>query len=333
MERNEQMNSTIEALAVHDDVDPEIRRFIAALNHGYGQFSDFDALPLPARRMAAETVRERWRTGGPTMARTLETTIAGCRARIHYPLGQEGAAATPLPAMLYIHGGGWTMFSIDTHDRLMREYAARAGIVVVGIDYSLSPEARYPVALDELVAAFLAVRQDATAHGIDPDAIAIGGDSAGANLSVATCLRLRAARAPLPRAMLLNYGAFDPAATASYVRFDGPAYMLTVAEMDRFWANYVADAARLGDPLVAVLRADLTGLPPAFMAIAECDILADANHAMAMRLREAGVRVDARSYPGATHSFLEAVSISTLADKALDDAALWLDGALRGGAR
>ncbi len=321
-EQDQGMISTIEAMAEHDDVDPEIRSFIAALNHGYGQFSDFDALPLPERRAAAETVRERWRAGGPVMAETSETIIAGCRARVHYPHAPAGAA--PLPALLYIHGGGWTMFSIDTHDRLMREYAARAGIVVIGIDYSLSPEARYPVALNEVVAAFRALRRDAATLGIDPAAIAIGGDSAGANLSVAACLALRAADDVLPAAMLLNYGAFDPAETASYARFDGPAYMLTIAEMDRFWGNYVADPAARADPLVAPLQADLTGLPTAFLAIAECDILADANLTMAARLQAAGVAVEAQFYRGATHSFLEAVSVSSLADRALDDAARWL---------
>lgn len=320
------MNSTIEAMAEQDDVDPEIRGFIAALNHGYGQFSDFDTLPLPERRAAAETVREPWRAGGPVMAETRETVIAGCRARLHRPV-MAAETASP-PALLYIHGGGWTMFSIDTHDRLMREYAARAGIVVIGIDYSLSPEAKYPVALNEVANAFRALRRDAAALDIDPGAIAIGGDSAGANLSVAACLTLRSANEPLPAAMLLNYGAFDPAETPSYAQFDGPAYMLTIAEMDRFWANYVSDPEVLADPLVAPLNADLSGLPPTFLAIAECDILADANLAMAARLKAAGVAVEAQFYRGATHSFLEAVSISSLADRALGDAARWLSARL-----
>ena len=320
------MTSTIEAMAEQDDVDPEIRGFIAALNHGYGQFSDFDALPLPERRAAAETVRERWRAGGPVMAETTETVIAGCRARLHRP--HMEARTAPPPALLYIHGGGWTMFSIETHDRLMREYAVRAGIVVIGIDYSLSPEAKYPVALNEVVNAFRALRRDAATFGIDRAAIAIGGDSAGANLSVAACLALRAANEPLPVAMLLNYGAFDPAATPSYARFDGPAYMLTISEMNRFWDNYTADSAALTDPLVAPLKADLAGLPATFLAIAECDILADANLAMAARLTAAGVAVEAQVYRGATHSFLEAMSIAALADRALDDAAHWLSARL-----
>jgi acetyl esterase len=324
------MDATTEALAEHDDVDPEIRGFVVALNHGYGQFSDFDALPLPERRAAAETVRERWRAGGPVMADTRETIIAGCRARLHYPSAPGTAGSAALPAMLYIHGGGWTMFSIDTHDRLMREYAARAGIVVIGIDYSLSPEAKYPAALNEVVEAFRTLRRDAALYGLDGDALAIGGDSAGANLSVAACLRLRDGAEPMPRAMLLNYGAFDPAETPSYARYDGPAYMLTVPEMARFWMNYVADPEALNDPLVAPAKADLGGLPPAFMAVAECDILADANRAMASRLEASGVAVEMRTYSGATHSFLEAVSVSGLADRAFDDAARWLASRLQG---
>lgn len=323
------MTTTIEALAAQDDVDPEIRQFVIALNHGYGQFSEFAALPLPERRAAAEVVREQWRTGGPAMAQTRETEIAGCRVRLHYPVETD----TPLPAMLYVHGGGWTMFSIDTHDRLMREYAARAGIVVAGIDYSLSPEARFPVALDEVVEALRILRRDAAGYGIDPRALAIGGDSAGANLSVAASLKLRSAGDALPAAMLLNYGAFDPAATASYPRYDGPAYMLTIEEMDRFWADYAGSAAVLAEPMVSLSGADLTGLPPAFLAIAECDILAETNRVMAERLAAAGNMVEAKVYAGATHSFLEAVSVSTLAQRAFDDAARWLSDRLRGPAR
>lgn len=318
------MASTVDALAAHDDVDPEIRQFVIALNHGYGQFSDFDALPLPERRAAAEAVRHQWRLGGPEMADTRELTIAGCRVRFYRPVASD----EPLPALLYVHGGGWTMFSIDTHDRLMREYAGRTGVTVVGVDYSLSPEAKFPVALDEVLAVLRWLREHGRDHGIDPDRIAIGGDSAGANLSVSASLRLRAAGEPLPAAMLLNYGAFDPREVPTYVQYDGPAYMLTVEEMNRFWADYTMGSDSLADPFVAPLRADLTGLTPAFLAIAECDILADTNRVMADRLSAAGVAVETRVYQGATHSFLEAVSISALADRAFAEASDWLSAQL-----
>lgn len=300
-----------------DMVDSDIRRFIdavAAAYSGHGTPSGIDQ-----RRQIAEEVRRPWRTGGPIMAETREMHMGSVRLRLHRPVADER-----LPVMLYVHGGGWVLFSIDSHDRLMREYAARAGIAVIGIDYSRAPESKFPVALEECAAALDWIAEQADALNLDASNMLIGGDSAGANLSVATCLLRRDGQRPLPRAMILNYGAFAPERTASYARFGDGSYSLECDEMDAFWADYVASDAQLADPLVAPMRADLTGLPPAFVAIAECDILADCNHAFAARLRDAGVAVRAETYRGATHSFLEAVSIAPLAERAFDDQAAWV---------
>lgn len=301
-----------------DDIDPDIRLFAEQLNRGYEQISDFAAMPLPERRAAVEAVRARWRLGGPKMQRISDLDVSGIPLRLHIP--DDG----PLPAMLYIHGGGWTMFSIETHDRLMREYAGRAGIIVAGIEYSLSPEAKFPTALEEIVSAVDWIRKEGESHGIDTTRLAIGGDSAGANLAVAANLKLREQGKPLLDAMLLNYGAFGPAPMPSYERYDGPTYTLTVDEMRQFWENYTRDASDFANPLVAPIEADLADLPPTFLAIAECDILADGNRAMAERLAMAGVPTEAHVYHGATHSFLEAVSIASLAERALDESAQWL---------
>jgi acetyl esterase len=197
------------------------------------------------------------------------------------------------------------------------------------LDYSLSPEAKFPQAIDELLSVVAWLREDGAALGLDTGRVAIGGDSAGANLSVATNLRLREAGQPGLAGMLLNYGVFDHAPTPSYERYDGPRYMLTVEEMERFWQNYLRCEAERPLPLASPLRADLSGLPPAFMAIAQCDILADANREMAKKLEAAGVPVEAVVYEGATHSFLEAVSIAPLADRGLADASAWLQGVLK----
>ena len=300
-------------------LDPDIRRFVTAVQRGYQQYADFDALPLSERRQAAEQVRAPWRAGGPRMWRSVNTAIDGVRARLHIPV-----EASTLGGMLYLHGGGWTMFSIDTHDRLMREYAQRSGAVVVGIDYSLSPEAKFPIALNEVLAAIGWLRRQGAVYGIDPTRLAIGGDSAGANLSVAAALRLRDREEPALQAMLLNYGAFSPEPSASYQRYGGPHYMLTVEEMQSFWSNYTSEPAQLHDPLVAPYRADLRGLPPAFLCIAACDILADSNRAMARRFAAAQVPCEVHVYQGATHSFLEAVSIASLAERAIEEGARWL---------
>lgn len=308
------------------DIDADIARFNRAICDGYAGFPADPDRTVAERRAIAEQVRAPWAQGGPVMAQTEERRVGALdvRVRIHRPVA-EG----PLPVLIYVHGGGWVLFSLDTHDRLMREYAGRAGIAVVGVDYSRAPEAKFPRPIDEIVAVVRWLRHEGSFHGLDPAAIAIAGDSAGANLSVATNLRLREkGEAPLD-AMLLNYGAFDHRHTPSHDRYDGPAYMLESGEMLEFWAAYLSDPADYDNPLAVPLRANLTGMPPAFLAIAECDILADGNRAMAERLRDAGVPVVERVYAGASHSFLEAASIAPLADEALSEASAWLAQQLR----
>lgn len=298
-------------------IDVQVREFARRLNEAYAAHGP--ARDVADRRRIAESVRETWRSGGPEMVESRDVTVAGVRLRLHRP-----SAAQDCPVMLYIHGGGWVLFSVDTHDRLMREYASRAGVAVLGIDYSLSPEAKFPVALNEVCAALDWIEAGGAGPGVDAGRILIGGDSAGANLAVAACLKRRDdGRAPLA-GMMLSYGAFDPAPTDSYGLYSGPDYTLEALEMDAFWAAYTDDPAQLDDPLVAPLRADLHNLPPAFVAIAECDILADSNRAFAAKLRQAGVPVEDVTYAGATHSFLEAVSIAPLAAQALDDQARWI---------
>ncbi len=223
-----------------------------------------------------------------------------------------------------MHGGGWTIFSLDTHDRLMREYAARASIAVIGIDYSLSPEAKFPRALEEIADVISWIRSEGEQFGLDPGCLATGGDSAGANLALAANLALRDSGRDVVAGMLLNYGAYDMTDRPSHARYDGDNFMLTVAEMADFWSDYLRNSADEANPLARPLLGDLRGLPRAFMCIAECDILADENREMARRLRDSGVPVTERIYKGATHSFLEAMSISRLASNALDDAADWL---------
>jgi acetyl esterase len=229
-----------------------------------------------------------------------------------------------------MHGGGWTLFSVDTHDRVMREYAARANVVVVGVDYALAPENPFPVALEQVEAVALWARDAGAAFGIDPARIAIGGDSAGGNLAVAAALKLRdGGAADLVGAMLLIYGGFDSAGSEeSDRRYGGPGYMLSGEERVKFWNNYTPDPADRENPLARPIIADLAGLPPAFLVIAECDILAEQNLRMAQRFRAAGVPVRAEVYPGATHSFIEAVSIAEVTRRAIDESADWLSQTL-----
>ena len=276
---------------------------------------------LDDRRSLAEKVRAPWVEGGPQMARTVDIPRSGARppCRLYLPTEEEGR-----PLLIYIHGGGWTLFSIETHDRLMREYAARSGLAVLGPDYSLSPEVRYPVAIEELAATLDWARGEGRKNFGFDGRIVVGGDSAGANLAIGTALRERDAGRDDIAGLLLNYGAFDPKPRASWQVFGGPEYNLTADEMADFWTNYLGDLAP-GDATYALpLDASLTALPPVHMCVAGGDILAEENREMASALRAAGVRVDLAEYPTAIHSFLEAVSISDVADRALQTAADWM---------
>lgn len=305
-----------------DDVDPDIRVFQQRTTAAYESLSGGAYRDLAHRRAVAEEVRKPWVEGGPVMASTEEMQVGdpAVRIRIHRPTN-----APDLPALIYIHGGGWTLFSLDTHDRLMREYAQRTGCAVIGVDYSLAPEYRFPHALNEVVGLCRWVEASGARHSIDPDRAAIGGDSAGANLALAAALKLRDEGKPsLLRGLLLNYGVYDGSPSSSYRRYDGPQYMLTAEEMDAFWQTYLGDEDFSQNPYARPIIADPAGLPPAFFCVAQCDILLDENCAMAERLKAAGVPTEVRVYAGATHSFLEAVNISPLASAALAEEAGWL---------
>jgi acetyl esterase len=315
-----------------DAVDPDIRAFLDRMGERAAAYPPLDSLSRPEAREIAEKIREPWRQGGPVMARTRDLAVAtpygAVRVRIHTPEGADDAN----PALVYLHGGGWTLFSIDTHDRLMREYAARAGVVVAGVDYSLSPEVKFPRALDEVVTVVDWLRAHGGEVGVDPARIALGGDSAGGNLSMAAALKLRdEGRSGLIKGLLLNYAAFAFGCSPRMAElYGGEGFMLGDAEMDQFWINYLADpVADAANPLACPALATLEGLPPAFLVIAECDVLAEQNETMLERLTTAGVTASGVVYPGATHSFLEAMSISPLARRAIQDGADWVRDVLR----
>jgi acetyl esterase len=313
------------------ELDPEIATFVAKMSSAWAKHPPFMTLPITEARRIAEEVRAPWRIGGPEMARTVEhlvpTSGGTLRVRIYDP-----GLSRPAPCLIYLHGGGFILFSIDTHDRLMREYAAAGEFMVVGVDYALSPEARYPTALNQIVELLDWLSGDGAAiTGIDPARIAIGGDSAGGNLSIATALRLRDRGTPdVLRAMLLNYGGFGSGCSdEAEARFGGPGAVLDRAEMEHYFSSYLgAEGIARPDPYSAPLLADLHGLPPAFLAIPECDILSEQSYAMADRLEAAGVDVTSAVYRGATHSFLEAMSVAAVARRAIADGAGWVKATL-----
>lgn len=241
-------------------------------------------------------VDETWVTvpGGPT---------GEVRARIVRPAGATGS----LPVVVYIHGAGWVFGNAHTHDRLVRDLAVGAGVAVVFPEYDLSPEARYPVALEQSYAVARWVVTDGAAEQLDPTRIAVAGDSVGGNMAAALTL-LAKQRGDLQLAFqLLFYPVTDAAFdTGSYHQF-ATGYFLRRDAMQWFWDQYTTDPAERAQATASPLRADveqLTGLPPALVITAEADVLRDEGEAYANKLRAAGVPVVATRYQGIIHDFV-----------------------------
>ncbi len=234
----------------------------------------------------------------------------------------EPPGALPGPLLVFIHGGGWTIGSLETHDRLMREYAARTRCRLLGVDYALSPEVRYPVALHQccdVVASAMSGRA-----GRASAEVVLIGDSAGANLALGCCLLLRDRGERPPRAALLAYGAFDPSCASDSYRIYGDAGLILTAERMRFfWRNYLG-SENPPSSYAAPALADLSGLPPIFMTVAEHDILRDENVALGSRVEANGNGSRTRLYQGTTHAFLEAVAMATVSEMSLQDQVAWL---------
>jgi acetyl esterase len=307
-------------------LEPGVRTFVDSVMAETARLAGPGPATIPEARRIAEIVRAPWRRDGPVMASTSDHLARADGREVRVRILEPDGAPDCNPALVYLHGGGWTLFSLDTHDRLMREYAARSGLTVVGVDYSLSPEARFPIALEEAAAVLAWLVREGAGLGIDAARLTIGGDSAGANLALAAALKSRDAIKTVPlRGLLLNYGAFDIEVSDEAARELGEAgAMLTAEEMAAYWANYLRSPADASDPLATPLKAELAGLPHVFLAAAGRDVLCEQSVALAERLNAAGVAADLHVYAGATHSFLEAVSISPLAARAFDEAATWL---------
>lgn len=281
------------------------------------------ALPLDEARALTEALNLPLCEGGPAMAESGDRwlPIRGRRllCRFHRPL--DGV----LPVLVYLHGGGWVWSSVDTHDRLMREYAAAGGCAAVAPDYALSPEAPFPRALEECAAVVRWIAREGAAWGLDPTRIVLGGDSAGANLALGTALLLRKTDPDLRLCgLLLNYGVFDADLDTPTYREFADGYFLTRDKMRFYWDCYCPRTADRLNPLAAPLRADLRGLPPVLLHIAELDVLAAENRVVTERLREAGVAVEARTFPGTAHGFLRALGHVAAARRAVAESGVWL---------
>jgi acetyl esterase len=245
--------------------------------------------------------------------------------RIYRPSGLAGGAA---PVLVFYHGGGFVLGDLESHDRDCRALANRGECVVVAVDYRLAPEHPFPAAVDDAWAALSWVLAHTDELGVDPDRVAIGGDSAGGNLAAVTALWARDQGIAL-RLQLLIYPAVDSAESVHQSRIDNAVgYMLDPQAVEWFTTQYVGDADPEDWRLAPIRAARHDGVAPAFVITAEYDPLRDEGEAYAAKLAAAGVAATAVRYDGMIHGFFGMGPVITAAKPAVDDAGAALHAAL-----
>jgi acetyl esterase len=237
-------------------------------------------------------------SGPPRLvAEVRDVDAAGVPARLYRP-------GSPTPgAVLFAHGGGWALGSIDSHDALCREIAIASEATVLSVDYRLAPEHPFPAALDDCDAAWYWLRGAAEELGIDADRIALAGDSAGGALAASLALRLRDRRERPARLQALIYPCVDPSLDSPSAHEFADGYRLTRAGMRWFWSAYLGRKAPTPDAAPALV-ADLSGFPPALVITASNDVLRDEGEAYGARLRAAGVPTEIVRVEGTLHGFI-----------------------------
>jgi acetyl esterase len=208
------------------------------------------------------------------------------------------------PGLVWLHGGGWVIGSLASHDHALRELSHRSGVPVLALDYRLGPEHRFPAAHDDALEGFLELRSRAARFGIDPSRLALGGDSAGGNLTISTALALKERREPMPAMLVPVYPAVEMVHRAPSRISNGSGYFLTVELMDWFADRYARGLPDRESVRMSVLRApSFAGLPPTFLTTAGFDPLRDEGEQIARRMKADGVTIEHRSEDRLVHGY------------------------------
>jgi acetyl esterase len=282
-------------------LDPQLRFVLRLI------YARLQGLPPPAQLSPAELRRINnglsfyFNAGAPALPhieqRTIRVPSGLTRVRIYDP-----GTAAPAATVVLLHGGGWVMGSLDTYDGFARQIAQRSGLRCLSVEYALAPEHPFPAPLDDCIAAVRWALSEGATLGIDAQRVAVVGDSAGGNLALAACLALRDGGTHPVRGAALLYGAYSLDLDTPSVRaYGGGAYFLGSADMARYWNDYLPDQAARKNPLAVPMLADLSKLPPLYIAACEFDPLRDDSERLAERAKSAGVDVELRLWNGMVH--------------------------------
>jgi len=292
----------------------------------------------PVGSVAPEVMRQRfnedvaaWNLDLPDIHKIDDFAIEGSAGEIPVRVYHPVDVKIPAPGLVFIHGGGWVVGDLDTNERTMRALALASGVRIVSVDYPLAPENKFPVALDSCVEVVRWLRNNGGELGIDTERLAIGGDSAGGNIALATALDLRDSGENFLQLALLIYPALSPDSdSASHRQFGGGDFGLGTAAMEYFWSQYLPDEQAASDPRAAPLLADLSGLPPVYLISAGLDALTDDAITLEQTLETSLSPVMHRHYPGVIHGFFSMALFLDVAQQAVAEAATALREVLAG---
>lgn len=290
-------------IGAHAPLTPAMRLLLERMARA--PYPPLHTLSAQAARLAYEKSADVLEVRKPELARVQELAVPA-RGGVSLPARLVApSTARGLPVLLYLHGGGFTIGSVDTHDILCRTLASLSGAAVLSVGYRLAPEHRFPVAVDDAWDALTWLAgEGARVLGLDGSRIAIGGDSAGGTLAAVSAIRARDTGMALALQLLIYPGTTAHQDTPSHATYaDGP--MLDKAQIDWFFAQYIDPADRTDWRFAPLLADDVDGVAPAWIGLAECDPLVDEGVLYGDKLRMAGVPVQLEIYRGVVHGFVQ----------------------------
>ena len=301
-------------------VDPELLAAGQLLQQHGLVAPDRTRTPLTEVRAAQDRIGAFLGEGSVPLRDERDLSLAGPHGQVPCRLYLPDAAARP-PLLVYAHGGGFMQGSLPSWDAMLRDLVRQSGAAALSIDYKLSPEHRFPKAFEEMVAITRLAARDGAGLGIDPGRIAVGGDSAGANLALGAALALGPDRLAAVRFMLLIYGVYSTdIESPSWQRF-GRGAGLSQTQMRWIWETYLERPEQQQDWRAAPILADLAALPPACLLVGSLDPLLDDNRRLSAALQSAGVANTLNVYDGINHGFIRYGRLIGTARRALADAA------------
>jgi len=313
-------------------IDPQIVPIIERMIGVMADRGPIGSVAPPEMRQRFNEDVSGWNLELPDIHSTEDFNIEYEAGHVPVRLYDPADRDTQLPCLIFIHGGGWIVGDLDTNERTLRLLALESGIRVLSVDYPLAPENKFPAGLDACVAVTRWIRENGAQWGIDPERLAIGGDSAGGNLALATALDLRNAGENWLKLGLMIYPALSPHADSeSHRNFGQGEYGLGTDAMHYFWGAYLADETQKSDPRANPLLADMHSMPPMYIVTGGLDALTDDSRRLEQTLKESGVEVEHQHYPGMIHGFFSMALFLDVAQKAVTDAAVALRKTLTAG--